>query len=76
MPRVPKLYPHPLVRRQRGMPKTHLQIPVIIVVSIGVNNLVAGEKEGRIMIMFQNMVGMGDESYQSNQHKLDTFRIL
>ena len=43
--RVPDLYLHPPGRRQRGMLKKHLQIPVRIVTVIGVAKLEWGEGE-------------------------------
>ena len=52
--------------------KKHLQIPVIIIAVFGVTNLEEGE--GRIRIMFQNMVRMGNVLDQPIQNKLDTVK--
>ena len=42
VPRLPKIYLQPTGRRQIGMPKTDLQIPVRTIAVIGVTNLEGG----------------------------------
>ena len=74
VPKVPELYLHPPGRRQIVMPKNTLTNYSNNSRGGWGHQLRWGEREVRIMIMFQNMRVMVNESDQSSQHKLDTLK--
>ena len=74
VPRVPEVYPQPPGQRQRYMPKNTLKNTSKDFRGDWGHQLIGGGREGRIIIMFQNMVIMVNASDQSSQHKLDTLK--
>ena len=43
---------------------------------IDITNLEGGKQKGRIRIMFQNIGGIGNASYQPRKHKLATLKNI
>ena len=74
VPRVPELYPQPPGIRQRGVPKNTLKNPSKNRRGDWGHHLRGGKGEVSIRIMYQNIGGMNNASYQSIQHKLYTFK--
>ena len=74
VPRVPEIYYQPRGQSNRHMRKNTVRNPSKIPHGDWGHQLTGGEMEGRIIILFQNMGVMGNTSYKSSQHELDTLR--
>ena len=74
VPKVPELHPQPPGLHQRCMPNITLTNPIKNFCGDWGHQLRWEKREGRIMIMFQNMGRMGNKLDQPIQHKLYTLK--